>query len=169
MDGYDKLLSTYEKLRKQIASVSKRRLDKLREELSGLDNQIAEIKAKCEAELTKVEAHRSKLEDLIGQEEIRYEIFVKGSKEEAEATQEKEKVRRKRDRPPKVTQLGPYLLNLREKSGFSKAHVARQAGINPLTLKNIESSKNPPSKRSLMSLAEVYGVSFESLQRLEQA
>jgi transcriptional regulator with XRE-family HTH domain len=65
------------------------------------------------------------------------------------------------DKP--VVTLGLRLKNVRQKTGMSLRHVARELGVSPSFVSQLENGKSQPSVATLYSLTQLLGVSIDEL------
>lgn len=66
-----------------------------------------------------------------------------------------------------VVNLGPRLREVRLRSGLSLREVARQLGVSPSFLSQMENGKSQPSVATLYSMAQLLGVSIDELFNME--
>lgn len=66
-------------------------------------------------------------------------------------------------RPHPVSALGPRLRRVREERRISLREVARQLGVSPSFLSQLETGKSQPSVATLYSLSQLLGVSVDEL------
>lgn len=62
-----------------------------------------------------------------------------------------------------VVTLGLRLKNVRQKTGMSLRHVARELGVSPSFVSQLENGKSQPSVATLYSLTQLLGVSIDEL------
>lgn len=65
--------------------------------------------------------------------------------------------------------VGPALLELRQRRGVSQLEVWRATGIYPSQLSNYETGARVPGLKSLATLADYYGVSLDVIAGREPA